>query len=36
MSRGQLYQVIDLDGNRLHYRTCDLEGNVFDEFVIEK
>ncbi len=31
-----LYQVFTIAGNRLVTRSCDLEGNVRDEFVIKK
>ncbi|HEU4774162.1 MAG TPA: hypothetical protein VFS82_06535, partial [Lysobacter sp.] len=30
------YQVIDIDGGRLAYKAYDLQGNVLDEFTIEK
>jgi hypothetical protein len=36
MGRGQLYQKLDIDGNKLTYRTYDIEGTVHDEFVLEK
>ena len=36
LSRGQLYQKIDIDGNHLEFKTHDIEGTVIDEFVIEK
>ncbi|MGY1424829.1 fibronectin type III domain-containing protein [Lysobacter sp. A289] len=30
------YQVIDIDGGRLAYKAYDIQGNVLDEFTIEK
>ena len=31
-----LYQVFTIDGKRLVTRSCDLEGNIRDELVVEK
>lgn len=36
IDQGQLYQKFDIDGNRLQYKTYDIEGRVRDAFVIEK
>ena len=36
LGRGQLYQKIDIDGNRLVFQTRDVNGQVMDEFTIEK
>lgn len=38
MTNVSTYQVLDLriDGNKLHYRAIDINGDVRDEFVIEK
>ncbi|NBB94956.1 MAG: metallophosphoesterase [Planctomycetes bacterium] len=32
----QLYQVIHIDGDALHYRAYTADGNVYDEFKLEK
>ncbi len=36
MSGGPWYQKLDVDGNKLVYRAYDADGNVCDEFKIEK
>lgn len=34
--KGWLYQHMEINGNKLIYKSLDIEGNVLDEFVIEK
>ena len=34
--KGWLYQHMEINGNKLIYKSLDIEGNVRDEFVIEK
>ncbi len=34
--KGWLYQHMEIDGNKLIYKSLDIEGNVIDEFVIVK
>jgi acid phosphatase type 7 len=38
MSNVSTYQVLDIeiDGNKLHYKSYDIEGELRDEFIIEK
>ena len=32
----QLYQIIDIDGNELRFRSFDATGELHDEFILEK
>lgn len=34
--KGWLYQHMEIKGNKLIYKSLDIEGNILDEFVIEK